>query len=643
MGWFRRLATLALACALLVVTARAGAAPRMAVERLEDPSRALAYPGVKGAPFLPLDAAHTNVGYSSSVFWLRVQVASDADLPTSWILEPSHSPERAELYDGDTVRRSGTLEPYAQRDVRANVVGFRIELPPHDARTLYLRLESTDTLGLALGLSDANAFAERQRHENLFAGAYYGLLLGIVLYNFFLYVSTKDRPYLLYVFFQASFVLVQASMDRFGFEYVWPGSTWFAQRSDEVTATIAMFAAVRFGASYLETAARWPRLHRALEVASAVALTLTVAAIVRDGAVVKLVFAVFFLGTIGLLLYAGVRATREGTPNGPFFLAAWTLFILGCFVHMLSAVGVLQIGAPPALAVLKLGSAAEATLLSLGLGNRLRLLRDGERRAQALLLEEREAHTRMLEARVDERTQELRAAQALLVRQERLATLGLLAAGVGHEVGNPLNFVAGGAGEIERALDKGSLEDARRALKLVVSGSERIKKVVSNLRRYVASDDVVPEPTDVTAALGATLDLTADSCAKCGVTVVRAFDPLPTLATRPGELEQVFTNIVLNACNAMTGGGTLAVSAKVVAQSVEIRFADDGPGVAPEMREVIFDAFAKGANGGSGLGLFVSREIIARHGGELTCIDVARGATFLVKLPCSFAREHDVD
>src|SRR6185436_4398194 len=136
-----------------------------------------------------------------------------------------------------------------------------------------------------------------------------------------------------------------------------------------------------------------------------------------------------------------------------------------------------------------------------------------------------------------------------------------------------------------------------------------IKKVVTNLRRYVASEHVVPEPTDVVASLAATLDLTADLCAKCGVTVVRSFEPLPILAARPGELEQVFTNIVLNACHAMTGGGTLAVSAGVVARSVEIRFADDGPGVPPELRDLIFEAFAKGATSGSGLGLFVSREI----------------------------------
>src|SRR5262249_30894706 len=128
-----------------------------------------------------------------------------------------------------------------------------------------------------------------------------------------------------------------------------------------------------------------------------------------------------------------------------------------------------------ALAVLKLGSAAEATLLSLGLGNRIRLLRASAAHAKELA----------------ETLAELRAAQDLLVRQERLATLGRIAAGVGHEVGNPLNFVSGGAAQLDTHLaalearpgDAGAVAEARRALRLVVSGSDRIKKVVANFRR----------------------------------------------------------------------------------------------------------------------------------------------------------------
>jgi signal transduction histidine kinase len=636
MAFFRRLLAAALACALLVLAAPAMAGPRVQVDALEDPSRAMTYPEVQRARFAAVE--RSNVGYSSSAFWLRVRVETDAEAPTSWILELVRFPDRAELYDGATVRRSGSLVPFSERDVHSNDVAFRLELPPRGDRTVYLRLESTDSIALAVELSDASAFAESEHRQNLFTGAYYGLLLGIIVYNLFLYVSTRDRSYLLYVLFQTSFLLVQTSMNRFGFEYLWPGSTWFAQRSDEVTAGVAMFAATRFAAAYLETRQGWPTLHRAIAAIGAGSLVLSAVALVRDDDLVKLALMVSFLAMVMSLVLAGVLATRSGVPNGPYFLAAWTVLIACATVYVVGAVGALQIAGSLADAALKVGSAAEATLLSLGLGNRLRLLRDGERRAQALLLAEREEHARMLEARVEERTGELRAAQDLLVRQERLATLGRLAAGVGHEVGNPLNFVAGGAGELDLALGRlekgegGALADARRALKLVASGSDRIKKVVTNLRRYVASDDVAREPTDLVAELGATLDLTADMCARGGVNVVRELEPLPRIATRPGELAQVFMNIVLNACNAMTSGGTLTVSTRLAEGKAEIRFADDGPGVPPTMREVVFEAFSKKGSG-SGLGLFVSREIAARHGGELAYEDNGAGATFVVRLP----------
>ncbi len=654
---WRGVVGVALACALLLVAIVAGASraarePRVRVDVLEDRTRASTYADVTSEDtrgrFVALDPARTNVGYSASAFWLRVAIETDADEPTSWILEPSRSPDRAELYPeaGGSPRRSGALLPPADRDVRARMVAFRVDLPPHAKQTFHLRIESTDTIGLAVQLSDAESFGERERHENLLGGGYYGLVLGIILYNLFLFVSTRDRSYLLYVVFQSSLVLVQASLDRFGFEYLWSRSAWFAQRSDEVLGSIAIFAAVRFAATYLETRARWPKFDRALQVLAVGALAFAVAALVYDNDVVKLGIAVWFLATVVLLLAAGAVAVRHGVPNAPYFLAAWALFLLGALVHVMSAVGVLQTAGPISLAWLKAGSAAEATLLSLGLGNRLRLLRGAERRAQAALLDERAEHTRSLEARVDERTRELsaalaelRAAQDLLVRQERLATLGRLAAGVGHEVGNPLNFVIGGATELETHLaaiesspDRSvALVEARRALRLVTSGSDRIKKVVANLRRYVASDDVPPEPTDLVAELGATLDLTADLCAKCGVTVVRSFEPLPLISVRAGEIGQVFMNIVLNACTAMQSGGTLSIATKADDASVEIRFADDGPGMPASIRGAIFDAFAR-SNGGSGLGLFVSREIAVRHGGDLRYVHGV-GATFVLTLP----------
>ena len=637
MGSFRRggirvawHVAIAFAVVLFASAARARSTPtaRVHADVFEDPSGRLAYDDVRaGAAFRPVEPSRANIGYSSSAFWLRVVVETDADEPTTWLLEPARPPDYAELHgEGQPLRRAGIAIPAAERDVRARTVAFRLDLPAHARRTLFLRIASNDTMDLGLKLTEAEVFADRERVENFLAGAYYGLVVGIVLYNFFLFVSTRDRSYILYVVFQSSLVLAQASLDRFAWLYLWSGWWWFAQRSDEVLGSFVIFTAIRFTMAFLETRARWPRLHRALSVVGVGAVALSFAALVKDNDVVKLGMAGCFLVAVALLLVTGAIGVRQRVPNAPFFLAAWSLFLLGAITHVLSAIGVLQIPGAMSLGGFKLGSAAEATLLSLGLGNRIRLLR-----ASA-------AHAKELAGTLAE----LRTAQDLLVRQERLATLGRIAAGVGHEVGNPLNFVSGGAAELDKHLasleahpdDASALADARRALRLVASGSDRIKKVVANFRRYVTSRDVAPAPANLVAELSETLDLTADLCARCGVTVVRDLEPLPSVLARAGEIEQVFMNIVLNACHAMSAGGQLAVSTKALASSVEIRFTDDGPGVPASRRATIFDPFVRDEVGsGTGLGLFVSREIVARHGGELRLEEAAVGATFVVTLP----------
>jgi len=631
MGSFRRraarvawIATIAFVLFASVAWARAKPSARVRVDYLEDKGGAMTFDDARAAAFRAVD--RTNIGYSSSAFWLRVAIATDDDA-TSWLIEPARPPDHAELFaEGMRPRRSGTLVPPSERDVPTRVVAFRVDLHPHAEHTFHLRIASDDTLDLGVIVSDADTFADRERVENLLAGAYYGLVLGIVLYNFFLFLSTRDRTYLLYVVFQTSLVLAQASLDRFGWLYVWSRSTWFAQRSDEVLGSFVIFTSIRFATAFLETRARWPRMHRALSIVGYGALALSFAALVKDNDVVKLGMAAWFLLGVALLLATGVVGVRERVPNAPFFLAAWGLFLVGAIGHVLSAIGVLQLSGPAGLAGLKLGSAAEATLLSLGLGHRIRLLRASAAHAKELA----------------DTLAELRAAQDLLVRQERLATLGRIAAGVGHEVGNPLNFVSGGAAELDAHLaalearpgDAKALADARRALRLVSSGSERIKKVVANFRRYVTSRDVVTAPTDLVAELTETLDLTAELCARCGVSVERELAPLPPVMARAGEIAQVFMNIVLNACHAMAGGGSLRVSTKAGDASVEIRFMDDGPGVPASRRATIFDPFVRDEVGsGTGLGLFVSREIVARHGGELRLEESAVGATFVVTLP----------
>src|SRR5262249_33265065 len=121
---------------------------------------------------------------------------------------------------------------------------------------IFLRALSTDTLQLRPELWSASAFLDKTRRHNLVTGLYYGALLSLLLYNLFLYFSTRDGAYLSYVAFQATLCLLQASFDQLTFQYLWPDHPDFATQSEPLLAGLMLFFGVQFADRYLELSTR---------------------------------------------------------------------------------------------------------------------------------------------------------------------------------------------------------------------------------------------------------------------------------------------------------------------------------------------------------------------------------------------------
>jgi two-component system, NtrC family, sensor kinase len=158
---------------------------------------------------------------------------------------------------------------------------------------------------------------------------------------------------------------------------------------------------------------------------------------------------------------------------------------------------------------------------------------------------------------------------------------------------------------------------------------------VQNLRAYTHVRTRARELADVEATLDATLALVEPLTKQQGIEIVRDYQNVPAVWSWRGELGQVFLNLALNSCQAMPAGGTITVRTRRAATGgIEIEMSDTGPGVPAENRESIFDPFfTTRLNEGTGLGLFVSQQIIQDHDGELRLVDRAGGACFAVWLP----------
>jgi signal transduction histidine kinase len=252
-----------------------------------------------------------------------------------------------------------------------------------------------------------------------------------------------------------------------------------------------------------------------------------------------------------------------------------------------------------------------------------------------------EASNRDLGSALDD----LRQAQVQLVQSEKMASLGRLVAGVAHEINNPVSFIATSVSPLRRRLERAAeaapepvqkmLREAEDIVDIMARGAERTAAIVKDLRSFSRLGEAARKAVDLHEGLEVSLRL-LESRWRERVTVHRDFGDLPAVECDPGQVNQVFMNVLSNACDAISAQGNVWVTTRRNGSSVEVAIRDDGGGMPPEVMTRIFDPFftTKDVGGGTGLGLAISHGVITGHGGT---IDVESapgvGTTFRIRLP----------
>ncbi len=334
--------------------------------------------------------------------------------------------------------------------------------------------------------------------------------------------------------------------------------------------------------------------------------------------------AALVLVVFGVCLVHHLRRLRRGEPGALGIVVGFVLFGLCVIEEALVASGALQF--------MYLASPGYVFIV---LPLTIQLLQRFSNDARQLA-----ALSERLSIEVDQRTLERDAARDALAAQQRLAALGRLAAGVGHEINNPLQYLMYNLEVLEQELGPSASDETREALEQCVDGTRRIRSVVAGLRTY-AQVGHTHSRVNVHEAVHAALRI-AGPHLRGKVAVTTRLHPVPDVLGDEGKLVQILVNPIVNAAQAMTernpaGAATLLVETTVTADgAVDIAMTDSGPGFDPGIVAQLGEPYVttRRNTGGSGLGLFLTHGLVAEHKGLMLVENrPGGGATVHIRLP----------
>jgi two-component system NtrC family sensor kinase len=238
--------------------------------------------------------------------------------------------------------------------------------------------------------------------------------------------------------------------------------------------------------------------------------------------------------------------------------------------------------------------------------------------------------------------------QAQLIQSEKMASLGLLVAGLAHEINTPMGAIYSNNDTLLKALrkmrtllDPAPSPEVERMLGILDQvchnnhvAAVRIMSIVRGLKNFARLDEAACKPVDLHEGLESTLLLVQHQF-RNRIQVVKEYGDLPQVSCHPNQINQVFMNILVNASQAMRESGTITIKTWKESDSVKIAITDTGVGIPPENLSKVFDPgfTTKGVGIGTGLGLSICYKIIKDHGGKIEIQSSDKGSTFTITLP----------
>lgn len=566
-----------------------------------------------------------NFAFSPSVFWIRVSLSSDLGHPKTYFLEYGGAlQDYIDYYhvqNGKIIQEihTGDRLPFRSRNFFFRNFLFPLEISPRETHEIYLRLSTHDGIHepFPIILWDQELFSLSKGFRNFGMGLYFGTMLAMGIYNFFIFLSVRDRAYAYYVTYIIGLVSWLATYFGLTFQFFWPDAPDWGNQMIILSTCFWAFFMILFVQSLLETKRQVPWFYRLNQIAM-ICLCFTLFAGITDHYAlgIKLLVAIGITMSSATIV-AGIICFNNGFKSARYFLLAWTTLLVSLVVFGLKIAGIL----PAVLVVEKsvqIGSAIEVILLSLSLADRINELKKEKLIAQAQALEAVESSLKLKNDFITAISHELRTPMnAIIGGLEVIKTHPM------EHLSSPLNVVQGGAADMMNLID-----------------DILIHTEIQSGRLSIHSDTI-----DIRAHLKAMHEIYCHLCRDRHLTLDwRMESHLPTwIRTDQEKWFIILTKLLDNALKFTKEGGIYVYfdyAEKESRHLLIVTVRDTGVGIPTEKQPCIFDSFIQSdagfqrRYGGLGIGLTICKQLTEALGGEIRFTsEIDKGSIFTVCLP----------
>lgn len=669
------------------------------VSILEDQTNSLSIKEVVNSnAFVTSDVPIPNLQLSKSDFWIRFSIKNESDQEQILFALEYPMLSTCEFYsmtDG-RVQKLSYDEAFSKRKYKHQNFIFDLNLAKGTTSVYYLRVKSSEQMVLPMIIGSEKTIMEKLVTNDLAWGIFIGLILVMVVYNFFIWLSVKDSSYFYYVFYSLFVGLTQVTLSGYTYRFILSDSPGLNHLSIILFAGLAGVTGNLFMMHFLQTRENTPRLHKATFVSIFIYSSAIVLRLLGYDQASYRAIDIAAVTTVLLTFTVTISLSLKGYRPAILFLLAFSLFFTGLLLFVLRNIGVVPYN-DFSNYTKEGGIALNVVVLAFALADKINTFKREKERSQEetlMALKENERIIReqnvILETKVNERTQELsqansdlsqtlidlKEAEGQLVEAEKMASLGQLTAGIAHEINNPINFVTSNITPLNRDVDiligfieemekiglsdlpveekKKQIEEQKEELdydylKLEISqllkgiheGASRTSEIVKGLRVFSRLDEDDLKKANINDGLDSTL-IVINNLLSNKIKLEKVYSDIPMIECYPGKLNQVFLNIISNAIYAIDKkfgdeqGGVLKISTSNNDKSIFVKIEDNGIEMDEITKKKIFEPFftTKDVGEGTGLGMSIAYNTIKRHQGEIQVNSTPGiGTEFILELP----------